>query len=128
MKRLSAAIAAGALLLFVSAPISAHHGTAAFDTSKTVTVKGTMTEFDFTNPHCELHFDVTNERGETEKWSGELTAPNKLARAGWTKYTLKPGDAVTASGYVAKSASHTMWIRGLIGPDGQSLPLSENQD
>lgn len=128
MKRLMVTIAAVGLLLIVSGPISAHHGTAAFDTSRTVTVKATMTQFDFTNPHCELHFDVTSEKGETEKWSGELTAPNKLARAGWTKDTLKPGDAVTVSGYAAKSGSHTLWIRTLIGPDGKSLPLSENQD
>jgi uncharacterized protein DUF6152 len=115
-------------LLIVSQPILAHHGTAAYDTSKVITVKATMTQFDFTNPHCELFFEVKNEKGETEKWQGELTAPNKLARAGWTKYTLKAGDAVTVGGYRSKTGTNTLWIRTLVGPDGNPLPLSENQD
>ncbi len=116
------------VVLVVSKPILAHHGTAAYDTSQTVTVKAMMTEFDFTNPHCTLFFDVKTDKGEIEKWQGELTAPNKLSRAGWTKNTLKPGDAVTVSGYRSKNGSRSLWIRSLIGPDGSSLPLSENQD
>jgi len=115
-------------VLIVSRPILAHHGTAAYDTSQTVTVKAVMTEFDFTNPHCQLFFEVKNDKGEIEKWQGELTAPNKLSRAGWTKNTLKPGDAVTVAGYRSKNGAHSLWIRSLIGPDGTSLPLSENQD
>jgi Family of unknown function (DUF6152) len=128
MKKLLVTLAALALLLVVAGPVLAHHGTAAFDTSKSITVKATMTQFDFTNPHCTLFFDVKNEKGETEKWQGELTAPNKLARAGWTKETLKPGDAVTVSGYASKTGAHSLWIRTLLGPDGKALPLSENQD
>jgi hypothetical protein len=115
-------------VLIVSRPILAHHGTAAYDTSQTVTVKAVRTEFDFTNPHCQLFFEVKNDKGEVEKWQGELTAPNKLSRAGWTKNTLKSGDAVTVSGYRSKNGAHSLWIRSLIGPDGTSLPLSENQD
>ena len=128
MKSLKITLAALGLLLVMGAPVLAHHGTAAFDTSKSVTVKGTMTQFDFTNPHCQLFFNVTDEKGETAKWQGELTAPNKLARAGWTKETLKPGDSVTVTGYMSKTGTHTIWIRNLIGPDGKALPLSENQD
>jgi hypothetical protein len=116
------------LLLVVSGSIFAHHGTAAYDTSKVVTVKATMTDFEFANPHCQLFFDVTNDKGEVEKWQGELTAPNKLARAGWTKNTLKAGDGVTVGGYLSKTGAHSLWIRTLIGPDGNALPLSENQD
>jgi hypothetical protein len=112
-------------LLFVSAPLAAHHGTAAYDTKNMVTVKATMTDFKFINPHVQLFFDVKNEKGETESWQGELTAPNKLSRAGWTKHTLKPGDSVTVSGYMSKDGAHSIWIRTLIGPDGQSLPLFE---
>jgi hypothetical protein len=111
--------------LVASAPLSAHHGTAAYDTKNIVTVKGTMTDFRFINPHVQLYFDVKNEKGEVEKWQAELTAPNKLARAGWDKYTLKPGDSITASGYVGKNDAHTMWINKLIGPDGTQLHLFE---
>lgn len=114
-----------AAVLVASGPMFAHHGTAAYDTKNIVTVKGTMTDFRFINPHVQLFFDVKNDRGETEKWQAELTAPNKLTRAGWDKHTLKPGDPITASGYVAKDDLHTMWINKLIGPDGQQLHLFE---
>src|SRR6266699_937808 len=111
-------------VLIVSVPAFAHHGTAAYDTKNIVTVKGTMTDFRFINPHVQLYFDVKNDKGEIEKWQAELTAPNKLARAGWDKHTLKPGDSITASGYVGKNDAHTMWINKLIGPDGEVLRLS----
>ena len=112
-------------VMIVSGPTFAHHGTAAYDTKNIVTVKGTMTDFRFINPHVQLYFDVKSEKGEVEKWQAELTAPNKLSRAGWDKHTLKPGDSITASGYVAKDDAHTMWINKLIGPDGEALHLFE---
>jgi hypothetical protein len=114
-----------AAVLIASGPMFAHHGTAAYDTKNIVTVKGTMTDFRFINPHVQLFFDVKNDKGEIEKWQAELTAPNKLSRAGWDKHTLKLGDSITASGYVAKDDPHTMWINKLIGPDGQPLHLFE---
>lgn len=114
-----------AAALILSQPLLAHHGTAAYDTSKVVTVKGTMADFRFINPHVQLYFDVTNEKGETARWQAELTAPNKLSRAGWDKHTLKAGDPITASGYVSKGDAHTMWINKLIGPDGTPLQLFE---
>lgn len=125
MKTKSRLLMVAAGLLFVSAPLAAHHGTASYDTKNVVTVKATMTDFRFINPHVQLFFDVKNEKGESENWQGELTAPNKLSRAGWTKHTLKPGDSVTVSGYIAKDGAHSIWIQKLIGPDGQSLPLFE---
>jgi len=113
------------VVLIVSGPTFAHHGTAAYDIKNVVTVKATMTDFRFINPHVQLYFDVKNDKGEVEKWQAELTAPNKLSRAGWDKHTLKPGDSITASGYVDKGDGHTMWIRNLIGPNGEALRLSE---
>lgn len=112
-------------ILAAAFPVLAHHGTAAYDTGKVVTVKATMTDFRFINPHVQLYFDVKNDKGEIEKWQAELTAPNKLTRAGWDKHTLKPGDSITASGYVSKNDPHTMWINKLIGPDGEQLHLFE---
>ena len=111
--------------LAVTSPTFAHHGTAAYDTKTMVTVKGTMADFRFINPHVQLYFDVKNDKGEVEKWQAELTAPNKLGRAGWTKHTLNPGDSITASGYVSKNDPHTMWITKLFGPDGEQLHLFE---
>lgn len=114
-----------AALLIAAGSALAHHGTAAYDTKNLVTVKGTMTEFRFVNPHVQLYFDVKNDKGETDRWQAELTAPNKLSRAGWDKHTLNPGDSITATGYVSKNDPHTMWINKLIGPDGQQLHLFE---
>lgn len=116
----------GVLTVLIAAGSTfAHHGTAAYDTKNLVTVKGTITEFRFVNPHVQLYFDVKNDKGEIEKWQAELTAPNKLSRAGWDKHTLNPGDSITATGYISKNDPHTMWINKLIGPDGQQLHLFE---
>src|SRR5918999_345977 len=109
----------------LAAQVGAHHGGAAFDQGQTLTFKGTVTEMTFTNPHVLVYWEVTKD-GATEKWSGWLTAPTKLARAGWTKSTLKPGDTIEVSGTPHKGGNHILQIRKLIAPDGKALPLSEN--
>lgn len=108
----------------VSVPVLAHHGGAAFDQTQTLSFSATVTELQFTNPHVLVFFDVKKD-GATEKWSGWLTAPNKLARAGWTKRTLGPGDQITVSGTPHKGGSHVLQIRKLVAPDGKDLPLFE---
>ena len=119
-------LAAAALLLAVSAPLFAHHGTAAFDTDQMVTMKGTITNFEYVNPHAQVYFTVKNDKGVEEAWQGELTAPNKLGRAGWNKRTLSPGDSVTVTGNRTKNGEKTLWIRKMIGPDGQPMQLFED--
>jgi hypothetical protein len=109
----------------LSSVVVAHHGGAAFDQDQTVTFKGTVTELTFTNPHVLVYWEVAKD-GTTEKWSGWLTAPNKLARAGWTKATLKPGDQIEVTGTPHKGGSHILQIRKLVAPDGKALPLFEN--
>jgi len=123
--KLGVGIAATAFLV-LSVSAFAHHGGAAYDMSNPLTVKGTVTEFQFINPHSLVFFDVKNDKGEVEHWQGELTAPNKLARAGWTKRSLNPGDKITITGAVGKNNAHALTIRKLIGPDGQSMQLSED--
>jgi hypothetical protein len=120
-------IPAGLIALFflTCGSVFAHHGAAAFDTT-TVTVKGTVTELVYVNPHVQVYWETKNEKGEPEKWQGELTSPNKLNRAGWSKQTLKPGDPITVSGNPNKNSPHTIYIRKLIGPDGNPLPLFED--
>src|ERR1700694_1592567 len=103
-----------AAVLVFSGPMFAHHGTAAYDTTNPLTVKGTVTDFRFINPHCQVYFDIKNDKGEVEHWQGELTAPNKLARAGWTKHSLNPGDQITVTGLVGKYGGHSIWILKLI--------------
>ena len=125
-QRFLLAVAAALAIAMVAMPAFAHHGTAAFDTSKMVTVKGAVTEFVFLNPHVQVYFEVKNAKGETEKWQGELTAPNKLARAGWTKKTLQPGDVIEVSGFRTANGGNTLWIRKLVDAKGESLPLFED--
>jgi hypothetical protein len=124
--RLLIAILVMIAALLLTIPLLAHHGAAAFDVTKMVTVKGTVTDFQYVNPHVQVYFDAKNDKGEPEAWQGELTAPNKLSRAGWTKRTLKPGDMITVTGNPAANGAHTLWIRKLIGPDGESLQLFED--
>lgn len=100
----------------------AHHGTANYDTSKTVTVKGAVTDFQFINPHVLISMDGKDETGKTEKWQGELTSPNRLSRAGWTKSSVKPGDTLTISGYPSKSGSPEIWIQKVTLASGEDLP------
>ena len=117
--------AAMVVLGIVSAPVAAHHGGAAYDQTKTVTFDATVTEMQFANPHVLIFFDVRGASGQTEKWSGWLTAPNKLARAGWTKRTLGNGDRIKVGGTPHKEGSPVLQIRSLVGPDGKELPLFE---
>jgi len=112
------------IALTIALPLFAHHGNAAYDTTKTVTVRGTITDFEFINPHVMVFFEAKNDNGDIEKWQGELTSPNHLMRTGWTKVTLKPGDQVTFSGLRAKSGATTLWITKIIAADGHEIALS----
>jgi hypothetical protein len=114
-----AALAVG--FLTVSHPLFAHHGTASYDTSKTVTVKGIVTDFQFVNPHVLLFLDVKDDNGNVQKWQGELTSPNHLERAGWTRTSLKLGDQITISGFPAKSGANSIWISKVLQADGTPL-------
>ena len=109
-------------LVAASVPVLAHHGTAAYDLSKTATVKGKVTKFSFINPHCQVYFDVVNDKGVAEPWQAELTSPNHLMRSGWTKDTLKPGDDVTITGYRTKDGTNSIWI-GKISLKDEELKL-----
>ncbi len=102
----------------------AHHGRASYS-EEIVTLEATVTEFRFVNPHVQIYFDVTNEAGEVEQWQGELTAPNRLARAGWTKSTFVAGDKLQISGFAARNDGHSVAIREIV-MDGQVLPLRES--
>jgi hypothetical protein len=126
MKRILMLVLAVAVLGTLStAGLRAHHGGAAFDQRQTITFNGTVTEMSFTNPHILIYWDVVR-NGTTEKWSGWLTAPTKLQRAGWTKTTLKPGDKIVVSGRPHKGGNHILQINKLVAPDGKELPLFEN--
>ena len=90
MNRLVLACAAAVAL---AAPALAHHSFAMFDQRKIMTLEGTVTQFQWTNPHAFIELDVPN-GGRTVHWSIELNSPNNLKRQGWTRTALKPGDRV----------------------------------
>ena len=120
-------IAASFAASLIGSAAFAHHGRAAYG-EQWVTLDATVTEFKFINPHSQVYFDVTIENGETQNWSGELTAPNKLARGGWTKSTLVPGSKIRISGAQARNGSHAVHIREIIMPNGQNIALWESID
>jgi hypothetical protein len=81
--------------LFLSGAAFAHHSFAMFDQSKTVTLKGTVTEFQWTNPHAFIHIEVPNGSSGKQQWQVELNSPNNLKRQGWKSTSVKAGDEVT---------------------------------
>jgi len=118
-RRVCFALLAG-FLLFAGVAF-AHHGTANYDTNKTVTVKGTITDFQFVNPHVIIVMDVKGDDGKVVSWQGELTSPNRLSRLGWSKSVIKPGDTLTIGGYPTKSGSPEIWIQKVTLASGEDL-------
>jgi hypothetical protein len=84
-------------LLTVSVPLFAHHGTAAYDTAKKITLKGTVTEWVWSNPHCFLKFDAKDEKGNVVHWATETSNPSDMVNLGWSNQSFKPGDEVTVT-------------------------------
>ena len=111
-------------LLTVSVPLFAHHGNAAFDPAS-VTVKGTVTEFAWTNPHVQIYLDVKDDKGKIAHWSVETYSPGKLIRAGWTKEVIKPGDQVSITLVPARNGAPVGFLHKLVLPDGKILALQE---
>ena len=104
-------------------PALAHHSFAAvFDMSGApVKVTGTVTRFEFVNPHGFVYLDVKDDAGTVTKWKFEVTNPNALLRLGWTKETLKAGDVVTVEGPRAKDGTNFGMGRTWILPDGRQV-------
>lgn len=105
--------------LAASTPLLAHHGEANYDTDKIVSVKGTVSDFQFINPHTLITLDVKNDKGEIEKWNCEMRSPSMLVRVGgWDKNTLKVGDVITVYGSRAKNGTTVMRLQKLTFADG----------
>lgn len=116
-------VAAVATLALASLPLFAHHGTGvAYETEKTVTLKGVVTEWIWANPHCGILFDVTDDKGNVEHWGAELGNPHALSMAGLSKDILKPGDKITISGHPAKSGAPRIVLQQFTMADGRTLP------
>jgi len=109
-------------LLLSGGLLSAHHGTGvAYETDKWVTVKGTVTEWIWSNPHCGILFDVTDDQGNLVHWGAELGNPHQLSQAGFSRDVIKPGDKVTITGHPSRSGAPRVEFHDMLLPDGRKL-------
>ncbi len=103
---------------------NAHHAfSAEFDNTKPIRLEGTVTKWEWINPHAWVNLDVVNEAGETEHWRIEGGAPNALIRRGWTKDSLPPGTEIIVEGFLARDGSMRASGRDITFTDGTSLFL-----
>jgi Family of unknown function (DUF6152) len=99
----------------------AHHSTAAYDT-KTITLKNAIVKrFVWANPHSVIWFDVKDGRGRVTTWGAESGSPSALSRVGWTRASLKPGDAIAVELFPAKNGAHVARLARVVLPDGKEL-------
>ena len=116
---LAVSIAVGVLL--VSAPLVAHHGAAALDTGKEVTLKGTVTEWIWSNPHCFLQFDAKDDAGTVRNWAVETQNPTAMTQRGWSRTSFKAGDEVTVTLEPVKNGQPIGRLLTVVLPNGQKL-------
>ena len=112
-------------LLTVSGMAYAHHGTEAYDMGKKVTLKGVIANFEWTNPHGQVHLDVTDEKGNVVHWNFETQPPSILNHAGWKRDSLKPGDQVTVVAHPVKNGAPVGIIMSVTLPSGEELTPNE---
>jgi hypothetical protein len=109
-------------LMVVSLPLSAHHGAAEYDNTKTISLQGTVTALQYLNPHALILFTVKDDKGQTADWTAELQSPNLLSRRGWSRSTLKPGDQVVITGHPVKNGVKAMTGQKVVFTDGRETP------
>jgi hypothetical protein len=108
--------------VFAPAGAFAHHSFAAeYDVKKPVTLKGTVSKVEWTNPHARFYIDVKDESGAVVTWNLELASPNVLVRNGWSRHSLNVGDLVTVEGSQAKDGSQMANARSVILADGRKV-------
>ena len=110
-------------VVLIATPVFAHHGGSAYDSSRPTTLTGTVTDFQFIQPHPLISLDVKDDKGEIVKWSVEMTSPNHLVRFGWNGHKLKPGDEITVVGSPAKNGLKVLNLRKISYATGQLIPL-----
>ena len=116
------------LVLGAGARAAAHHSFVVFfDDGKSVTVNGAVTAFKFTNPHAIIELTAKNTQGQSEAWRAETNAVTLLRRRGWTKDSLKVGDAITIEGWPSRDGSRYMRVRRVTKADGTVLGAPANQ-
>ena len=106
----------------VRAPLFAHHGNVAYDTSKTVVLKeATVTKFVWANPHSVVMFDAKDDQGNVQHWAGEAGSPSALGLIGWSSKSVQPGDVITVYIYPAKTGRPVGRLNRIVLADGTVL-------
>jgi hypothetical protein len=114
--------AASLVCLSSALPVSAHHSFAAeYDATKPLTVTGTVTKVEWTNPHARVYLDAKDESGKIVHWDFELGPPNGLMRRGWSRNSLKPGHVVTINGFHSKTDPNVANARTVSLADGRQV-------
>jgi len=121
-RKMTSCLSAGVTMLLMSAALVAHHAESAqFDNANPVEVKGVVKKVEWMNPHIWFYVDVTDDTGKVTTWGFSGGPPGMLARRGFTKDTLKPGDVVTVQGARAKDGSNNASGRRLLFADGRAV-------
>jgi Family of unknown function (DUF6152) len=125
----SALVALAALATAWVTPVLAHHSFAAeFDGSKPITLKGTVTQIDWANPHVWFYVAVKDDDGRSVRWACEMGAPHQLQQRGWLRDTMKVGDVVTVAGSLARDGSKRANARLVTTADGKTLGAASSGD
>ena len=109
-------------LLAVSVPLWAHHGYAAYDTEKKITLKGTVTRWIWSNPHCMIQLDVGDDSGHVAHWIAETENPSTMIRSGWTDKSIKVGEQITVIALPVKNGNPAGRILEVVLSNGERLP------
>lgn len=118
-----AALALAVCVVFVPVLTLAHHGRGLlYDSTKEMIVKGTVTEFVWTNPHVQIGIDGVDAKGTRRQWLIEASATGILAERGWTRRSLKAGDSVTISFHPGFRGAVTGDLIKIVFADGRQLP------
>ncbi len=115
-------LAAAVGLIVAARPVAAHHSFAAeYDSTKPVTVTGTVIKLEWTNPHARVYVDAKDESGTMVHWDFELGPPTALMRRGWNRNSLKPGHVVTIAGFLSKTETNIANARTVTLADGRQV-------
>jgi hypothetical protein len=129
MTRLKKMLLPAVCMMLAVVPAFAHHSfSAEFDAKKLVTLTGTLIKLEWTNPHAHFLMSVKDENGSVNQWDFELASPNVLMRHGWTRNSIKPGDTITAQGYLSKDGSRIANARSVTLPDGKEIFAGSSYD